>query len=156
MQRQTGEYERSTVTGEEVRAFIPYPLPPGDPPLDLEGDLAPLLAIALERLRLLDLAGDLVPSVEWFVYAFVRKEAVLSAQIEGTEATLMDLLEVEASGEEPIDADVEEVCGYVDALNYAWKELGAMPGCPSRCACSRRHTGGCSAGLAVRRNNRGK
>lgn len=130
MKRQTGEYQRSTVAGEEVSAFIPFPLPPGDPSLDLDGDLAPLLARAREQVRLLDLAGDLVPSVEWFVYAFVRKEAVLSAQIEGTQATLMDLLEVEASGEAPVDADVEEVCGYVDALGFAWDELGSDTGLP--------------------------
>jgi Fic family protein len=130
MMRQTGEYERSTVTGEEVNAFVPFPLPPRDPPLKLEGNLAPLLARAGEQLRLLDLAGDLVPSVEWFVYAFVRKEAVLSAQIEGTQATLMDLLEVEASGEAPVDADVEEVCGYLDALNFAWEELDRDAGAP--------------------------
>lgn len=130
MKRQTGEYERSTVAGEEISAFIPFSLPPRDPPLDLDGDLAPLLARAREQVRLLDLAGDLVPSVEWFVYAFVRKEAVLSAQIEGTQATLMDLLEVEASGEVPVDADVEEVCGYVDALGFAWDELGSDTGLP--------------------------
>ena len=118
------------MAGEEVSAFIPFQLPPGDPSLDLDGDLAPLLARAREQVRLLDLAGDLVPSVEWFVYAFVRKEAVLSAQIEGTQATLMDLLEVEASGEAPVDADVEEVCGYVDALGFAWDELGSDTGVP--------------------------
>ena len=95
MNRQTGDYERSTVAGEEVSAFIPYPLPPRYPPLDLDGDLAPLLARAREQVRLLDPAGDLVPSVEWFVYAFVRKEAVLSAQIEGTQASLMDLFEAD-------------------------------------------------------------
>lgn len=128
--RQTGEYEQSTVTGEEVNAFIPFPLPPRDPPLALDDNLAQLLARASEQLRLLDLAGDLVPSVEWFVYAFVRKEAVLSAQIEGMQATLMDLLEVEASGKAPVDADVEEVCGYLDALNFAWKELGRDTGAP--------------------------
>lgn len=128
--RQTGEYERSTVTGEAVNAFIPFPLPPRDPPLALEDGLAPLLARASEQLMLLDLAGDLVPSIQWFVYAFVRKEAVLSAQIEGTQATLMDLLEVEASGEAPVDADVEEVCGYLDALNFAWDELGRDTGAP--------------------------
>ena len=130
MTRKTGEYERSTVAGEEVSAFIPFPLPPRDPPLDLTGELATLLARAEEQVRLLDLAGDLVPSIEWFVYPFVRKEAVLSAQIEGTQATLMDLLEVEASGEEPADADVEEVCGYVSALSYAWEELGSETGLP--------------------------
>jgi len=130
MKRKTGEYERSTVTSEEVSAFIPYPLPPRDPPLDLDGELVPLLTRAREQVRLLDLAGDLVPSVEWFVYAFVRKEAVLSAQIEGTQATLMDLLEVEASGKKPADADVEEVCGYVAALGYAWEELSQETGLP--------------------------
>jgi len=130
MTRKTGEYERSTVTGENVSAFIPYPLPPRDPPLELGGELAPLLARAQEQVQLLELAGDLVPSVEWFVYAFVRKEAVLSAQIEGTQATLMDLLQVEVSGEAPVDADVEEVCGYVAALGYAWEELGKESGLP--------------------------
>ena len=129
MIRQTGRYERSTVTGEEVSAFIPASLPPRNPPLDLDA-LDPLLARASEQLRQLDLAGDLVPSVDWFVYAFVRKEAVLSAQIEGTQATLMDLLEVEASGEAPTDADVEEVCGYLEALNYAWAELNRDAGLP--------------------------
>lgn len=130
MRRKTGEYEKSTVAGEEVQAFVPYRLPPVDPPLRLDGDLRGLLSRAEEKLRLLDLAGDMVPSVGWFVCAFVRKEAVLSAQIEGTQATLMDLLEVEASGEVPLNADVEEVCGYVNALNYSWEELGSESGLP--------------------------
>jgi Fic family protein len=130
MARTTGTYERSTVAEESVEAFIPHPLPPKDPPLDLGGELGSLLARASESVRLLELAGDLVPSVEWFVYAFVRKEAVLSAQIEGTQATLMDLLEIEASGEAPVDADVEEVCGYVDALNFAWDQLERPDGLP--------------------------
>jgi Fic family protein len=55
---------------------------------------------------------------------------VLSAQIEGTQATLMDLLEVEASGEAPLDADIAEVCGYVEALNFAWGQLGQADGLP--------------------------
>ena len=130
MKRQTGEYEESVAAGEVVRAFVPYALPPADPPLDLGGDLTPLRVRAEEQLRLLELAGDLVPSVDWFVYAFVRKEAVLSAQIEGTQATLLDLLEAEASGEAPVNADVEEVCGYLDALNYAWEELKSESGLP--------------------------
>ncbi len=67
MKRTTGQYEISTVAGEEVKAFVPFPLPPRDPPLDLDGELAPLLARAREQVRLLDLAGDLVPSIEWFV-----------------------------------------------------------------------------------------
>ena len=130
MSRNSGEYVSSTVAGEEVHAFVPYRLPPADPPLQIDGDLNGLLSRAEEKLHLLDLAGDLVPSVEWFVYAFVRKEAVLSAQIEGTQATLMDFFEVEASGEVSVNTDVEEVCGYVDALSYAWEELGRDSGLP--------------------------
>jgi len=130
MNRTTGTFEHSTVAGESVEAFIPRPLPPTEPPLDLGGGLAVLITRATESVRLLELAGDLVPSIEWFVYAFVRKEAVLSAQIEGTQATLMDLLEVEASGEAPVDADVEEICGYVDALSFAWDQLERADGLP--------------------------
>lgn len=130
MTRKTGTWERSTVAGESIEAFVPYPLPPTEPPLDLGGELVSLLARAGESVRLLEVAGDLIPSVEWFVYAFVRKEAVLSAQIEGTQATLMDLLAVEASGEASLDADVEEVCGYVAALDFAWDHLGRVDGLP--------------------------
>jgi len=104
MKRETGHYERSSVAGEVVAAFVPHPLPPAAPALEWSGDLQGLLARAEEGLRLLELSGDLIPSVDWFVYAFVRKEAVLSAQIEGTKASLMDLFELEAAGIlEPLD-----------------------------------------------------
>jgi len=130
MERQSGEYERSSAAGEVVNAFIPHPLPPDNPPLELDGPLWELHERALEQLRLLELAGDMVPSIDWFIYAFVRKEAVLSAQIEGTQATLMDLLEAEATGKPPEDAGVEEVCGYLEALNYGWEELVRDTGLP--------------------------
>lgn len=130
MRRKTGDFESVSVGGENVQAFIPHGLPPRDPPLQLDDQLAALLARAEEKLRLLELAGDLVPSVGWFVYAFVRKEAVLSAQIEGTQASLMDLLTVEATGKAPTDADVQEVSGYVEALSFAWNELGKEEGLP--------------------------
>lgn len=109
---------------------MPFPLPPADPPVVLDPPLQDLLRRAEKALLRLDLAGAMVPSVEWFVYAFVRKEAVLSAQIEGTQATLLDLLEVEAAGGPPADADVEEVCGYLDALKWAWAELPRDDGLP--------------------------
>ena len=65
----------------------------------------------------------MVPSPDWFIYAFVRKEAVLSSQIEGTQATLIDLLNAEAEYGTPRNPDVEEVCNYLDALAYARTEL---------------------------------
>ncbi len=109
MTRTTGTYERSTVAGESVEAFIPRPLPPTEPPLDLSGDLAPLVARANESICLLELAGDLVPSIEWFVYAFVRKEAVLSAQIEGTQATLRRPRDHRARGYKTPGADIPSI-----------------------------------------------
>ncbi len=65
MSRTTGWYDETVAGGEAVRAFVPHPLPPTDPPLALDGDIAGLLRRATEQVRLLDLAGDLVPSVEW-------------------------------------------------------------------------------------------
>lgn len=79
----------------------------------------------------LELAGEMVPSLDWFIYAFVRKEAVLSSQIEGTQATLMDLLNYEAERDAPPpNADVEEVCNYLDALTYAREQLASPSGLP--------------------------
>ena len=130
MARIVGETRKSTVAGETVAAFVPSPLPPSDPPVAVDdlGDVLPRAEHALSRL---DLAGEMVPSLDWFIYAFVRKEAVVSSQIEGTEATLDDLLTFEATpeGTKP-GADVEEVCNYLDALTWARRELGRPQGLP--------------------------
>ena len=76
----------------------------------------------------------MVPSLDWFIYAFVRKEAVLSSQIEGTQATLVDLLTFEAQegAEQTVapNADVEEVCNYLDALAYSRAQLADPNGLP--------------------------
>ncbi|MCP4384326.1 MAG: Fic family protein, partial [Hyphomicrobiales bacterium] len=69
-------------------------------------------------------------SLDWFIYAFVRKEAVITSQIEGTQATLIDLLTFEAEDEATPDADVEEICNYIDALRYARSEMGDAAGLP--------------------------
>jgi len=130
--RITGNYETTAVAGEEVAAFVPFPLPPADPILDLDGPMREPLRAAEEALRRLELAGEMVPSLDWFIYGFVRKEAVLSSQIEGTQATLVDLLNFEAEGtsEAPENADVREVCNYLDALDYARNQLRNPDGLP--------------------------
>jgi Fic family protein len=129
--RTTGTYERTTVGGEEVAAFVPAPLPPNEPPLAVEGALAERLGAAEHALQRLGVAGGMVPSVDWFVYGFVRKEAVVSSQIEGTQATLVDLLAFEAEQKRTAAGDdVEEVCNYVAALAYARKELAKRAGLP--------------------------
>ncbi|MCB9914853.1 MAG: Fic family protein [Planctomycetes bacterium] len=128
--RETGRYEVTTTAGEEVRAFLPHPLPPANPPLVLEGTLARAHDSALAALDRLELAGAMVPSVEWFVYGFVRKEAVLSSRIEGTQSTLLDLLAFESSGATTANPDLEEVCNYLDALAFARDELRREDGLP--------------------------
>jgi len=132
MKRTTGRYEKSSVTEETVAAFIPHPLPPVRPPLILDEALLELLRKAEHNLARLELAGEMVPSLDWFIYAFVRKEAVISSQIEGTQASLIDLLTFEATDRtgETLKADVEEVCNYIDALKYARDELSRKRGLP--------------------------
>ncbi len=128
--RTTGRYERTTMGGEEVAAFVPHALPPVDPPIAVEA-LAERLRAAEQALVRLELAGEMVPSLDWFIYAFVRKEAVLSSQIEGTQATLVDLLTFEAQSTDPApNADVEEVCNYLDALTYSRAQLADPRGLP--------------------------
>src|SRR5437870_250087 len=97
MGRVTGVYQSTIAGDEKVNAFVPYPLPPKDPQLLFEGSLAKLHADALGALERLGIAGTMVPSAPWFLYGFVRKEAVISSQIEGTQATLMDVLTYEAT-----------------------------------------------------------
>src|SRR4029434_5188734 len=82
-----------------------------------------------QALGRLELAGEMVPSLDWFIYAFVRKEAVLSSQIEGTQATLVDLFEYEAEKDDrqPLE-DLREVCNYLDALKYARGQLASPKG----------------------------
>jgi Fic family protein len=128
--RKTGTYERTTVGGEEVAAFVPAPLPPDAPPLVLEGAVLERLRVAEQALARLELAGEMVPSLDWFIYAFVRKEAVLTSQIEGTQATLVDLLKFEADEDASASADVEEVCNYLAALAYARGQLADPRGLP--------------------------
>jgi Fic family protein len=122
------------VGGEEVAAFVPNALPPKDPPVIVDAALAERLRAAEQALVRLELAGGMVPSLDWFIYAFVRKEAVLSSQIEGTQATLVDLLTFEAQGgageSAAPNADVEEVCNYLDALAYSRAQLADPTGLP--------------------------
>ena len=122
IQRETGKYIVSSTAGESVRAFLPNPLPP-DPPLELDR-FHPLLDRANQALGRLDGLSKILPSPDLFLYFYVRKEAVLSSQIEGTQSSLSDLLlfENEAAPGVPLD-DVREVSNYVAALDHGLKRL---------------------------------
>ena len=133
MPRTTGTYQVSRVGGaggEDVRAFVPAPLPPADPPLVLDDRLTALHAEAVTAVGKLGVAGAMVPSAQWFLYGFVRKEAVVSSEIEGTQATLQDVVTFEATKQAERPDDVRDVCNYVDALTFARKEIASAKGLP--------------------------
>lgn len=137
MPRTTGTYHTTTVAGESVRAFVPFPLPPSDPRLEVAGALAELHAAALVSLSRLAVAATLVPNTDWFLYGFVRKEAVITSEIEGTQATLQDVVTFETTRHAERPDDVREICNYIDALTYARKQIQSARGLPlsSRLLC---------------------
>jgi len=128
--RITGIYHVSDAGGEQVRAFAPHPLPPADPELAIDGQTQKLLSSAEASLQVLSIAGKMVPNTDWYLYGFVRKEAVVSSQIEGTQATLEDVLNYEATEQTDRFDDVQEVCNYVEALKYAREEIARPDGLP--------------------------
>lgn len=130
MTRTTGSYRVSSFGGETVRAFVPAALPPTNPPLVLDGPLTALNAAAAAAVGKLDVAAAMVPSAQWFLYGFVRKEAVVSSEIEGTQATLQDVVTYEATKQSQHPDDVRDVCNYVDALTFARKEIASPKGLP--------------------------
>ena len=119
----TGHYRITTHGGEEVHAFVPAPLPP-EPPLELDGPLLRALEAANHALGRLDGISALLPDKSLFLYHYVRKEAVLSSQIEGTQSSLTDLLHHERGDAPGVpEDDVTEVSNYVAAMEYGLKRL---------------------------------
>lgn len=121
--RSRSHYVSSTLSGERVRAFVPPPLPPSPQGLDLPS-LQAILAEANQAVGRLDGMTSALPDLKLFLYSYVRKEAVLSSQIEGTQSSLSDLLLYENAGTPgvPLD-DVQEVSNYVAALNHGLKRM---------------------------------
>jgi len=113
---------------EGYSAFIPAPLPP-DPPIKMDSELTRLLSDADRALGRLDGVASVLPNPDLFVAMYVRHEAVLSSQIEGTQSTLDDVLqfEVDARGHHP--RDVREVVNYVRAINHGLQRLHELPLC---------------------------
>ena len=120
---EVGSYEVTITGDEQVRAFVPLPLPP-QPPLDFSGSLQQIFEAALLALGRLDGVTTLLPDQTLFLYTYVRKEAVLSSQIEGTQSSLSDLLlfELEEAPGVPLN-DVVEVSNYVAALEHGLHRL---------------------------------
>lgn len=124
----TGRYETRLDSGELVRAFVPAPLPP-DPPLVLAGNLLRELEAATLALGRLDGAAAQLPDRNLLIYSYVRKEAVLSSQIEGTQSSISDLMihELDEAPGVPLD-DVTETSNYAAALEHGLQRLqGGFP-----------------------------
>ena len=129
MTRPTGSYVLTTTLGEPVRAFVPHPLPPADPALATESFVEPNRQAEQAIARLSGVAA-LVPSVDWLLYSALRKEALLTSQIEGTQATLTDLFDEEAGLSPSNTEDVEEVTNYLRAFRLVQNNLRAADGLP--------------------------
>ncbi len=119
-----GQYINISTAGEKAQAFVPAPLPPS-PPIEWSSGLREKFDRALLSLGRLDSVSVLLPDTSLFLYMYVRKEAVLSSMIEGTQSSLSDLLMFEFDHQPgvPLD-DAQEVSNYVAALNHGLKRLG--------------------------------
>lgn len=129
MKRVTGTYVESSTLGEVIKAFVPFALPPQKPSLSFEAfdHLNHSAEMALARLS--GVSG-LVPSVDWLLYSAIRREALLTSQIEGTQATITDLFDDEAGLEVSNTDDVEEVTNYIAAYKLVRDNLRNPKGLP--------------------------
>jgi Fic family protein len=127
--RSVGTTITATTSGESVQAFVPHPLPPDNPALDALCFESLNHAAEFALARLAGVSG-LVPSVDWLLYSAIRKEALLTSQIEGTQATLTDLFDEEAGFSISNTDDVEEVTNYLQAFRKAQDNLRDPAGLP--------------------------
>ncbi|BAE85121.1 Fic family protein [Desulfitobacterium hafniense] len=126
MKNRAGEY-RTNLTGElQYRSFLPYPLPPS-PPIELDEETIKLLAKANRSIGILEGMSRQIPDIDLFVSMYVRKEALLSSQIEGTQATLDDILDPNI--EENTNQNVADVINYIKASQYGSARLAELPLC---------------------------
>ena len=117
----------TNLSGEAAyQSFKPSPLPP-DPELNINSDIVKKLVEANRDLVRLDTASKLIPNVELFISMYVRKEALISSQIEGTQCTLDDILDPDIEGNSNLD--VGDVINYVRACTYAINRLDKLPLC---------------------------
>jgi Fic family protein len=107
-------------------AFIPSTLPP-NPRIRFDDGLLDMLSRADRAVGRLDGCAEMLPNSELFVFMYIRKEEVLSSQIEGTQASLMDVLEYEAKAREATAADVGDVFNYLAAMEHGLKRLKTLP-----------------------------
>ena len=126
MKSRAGDFKKNLSGELQYSSYAPWPLPP-DPPIAMEHDVVSLLVKANKVLGVLNGISNRIPSVALFVSMYVRKEALLSSQIEGTHATLDDILD--PALEINANRDVTEVVNYVKAVEFAAQRLQELPLC---------------------------
>lgn len=120
-------FYRSNLSGDMAyRSFVPTKLPP-DPPIEIDDEMGVLLLEAHKKLSYLEGITAMIPDLNLFISMYVRKEALLSSQIEGTQATLEDIFDPDL--ENNSNVDVADVVNYIKATEYAVKRLDALPLC---------------------------
>ncbi len=124
MKNRAGEFKVNLAGELQYKSFSPRPLPP-DPPLELEEEAASLLSKANRSIGILEGVSRQVPDIDLFVSMYIRKEALLSSQIEGTQATLDDILDPDI--EENTNRHVADVVNYIKASQHAKKRLNDLP-----------------------------
>lgn len=126
MNNRAGHY-KSNLSGEMAyKSFVPNPLPPA-PPIEMTGDIITLLVEANSQLAVLESVATRIPNVELFVSMYVRKEALMSSQIEGTQATLEDILDPMLDTN--TNRNVADVVNYIKATEFAIERLQTLPLC---------------------------
>lgn len=126
MTKRAGEF-KTNLSGElQYKSFLPKPLPP-DPPIELDEEMIKILSEANRAIGILEGISRQIPNVELFVSMYVRKEALLSSQIEGTQATLEDILDPNI--EQNTNRNVSDVLNYIKASQYAINRLNDLPLC---------------------------
>lgn len=121
-----GKYRTNLSNEAEYRSFLPAPLPP-EPNIEIDSDMLSLLIKANNTVTALENIAQRIPDLELFIYMYVRKEALMSSQIEGTQATLEDVLDPLIA--ENTNRDVADVVNYVKATEYAVERLKTFPLC---------------------------
>lgn len=126
MESRAGTHKNNLSGDMEYQSFVPSPLPP-NPPIEMDKGLTAVLIDAHRQLTLLEHLSSRIPNVDLFISMYVRKEALMSSQIEGTQATLEDVLDPLV--EENINRDVADVINYIKATEYALKRMKELPLC---------------------------
>ena len=126
MKRRAGKWKLNLSGETTYKSYVPEPLPP-NPPLELDSETLDLLIAANSKIALLDGLSLRIPNVNIFISMYVRKEALMSSQIEGTQATLDDILDPLI--DENVNQNVADVVNYIKATEYAIARLKELPLC---------------------------